>query len=134
MSGIEITPRIFFQGNCREAMTFYQSVLGGALTLKTYGEAMGTKAPEGLADKIAEAELSSGTTRLRAWDSKLANAEARKIELEISGEDENQLRKIFDGLCDGGKAKHPLEKQESGAVSGRLFDRFGLDWIVTVRK
>ena len=134
MTNIEVTPFVFFQGNCKEAMTFYQSVLGGTLELRTYGEAMGDKAPEGWTDKIAHAVLTSGTTCLKAWDSKLANAEARKIELEISGEDEQKLREIFHGLCEGGKAKHGLETQHGGDLSGRLFDKFGLDWIVTVHK
>jgi PhnB protein len=134
MTNIDVTPLIFFQGNCKEAMTFYQGVLGGSLELRTYGEVMGDKAPEGWSDKIAYAVLRSGTTCLKAWDSKIANAEARKIELEVSGEDEQKLRKIFDGLCEGGKAKHALEKQYGGDLSGRLFDKYGLDWMVTVRK
>ena len=95
---------------------------------------MGDKAPEGWIDKIAYAVLTSGTTCLKAWDSKIANAEARKIELEISGEDEQKLREIFYRLCEGGKAKHALEKQYGGDLSGRLFDKYGLDWIVTVHK
>jgi PhnB protein len=134
MTTIEVTPVVFFQGNCKEAMTFYQGVLGGSLELRTWGETMGDKAPEGWTDKIASAVLTSGTTRLKAWDSKIANAEARKIELEVSGEDEQKLRQIFSGLCEGGKAKHAFEKQDGGDVSGRLFDKYGLDWIVTVRK
>lgn len=134
MSDIRITPFIFFQGNCKEAMAFYQGIFGGSLTLKTYSEAMGDKAPEGWGDKIAHASLESGDTCLMAWDSKIANAEARKIELQISGDDESRLREIFDKLCEGGKAKHPIEKQPWGGLSGRSFDKYGLDWIVTVHK
>ena len=134
MTDIKVTPFIFFQGNCKEAMTFYQSILGGTLTLKTYGEMMGDSAPEGWSDKIAYGVLENGALCLKAWDSKIANAEARKIELEISGGDEQKLRKIFDQLCEGGKAKHPIEEQPSGYFLGRLFDKYGLDWMVTVTK
>jgi len=129
---MQITPLVFFQGNCKEAMVFYQGILGGSLTLKTFGEAMGEKAPEGWSDKIAYAALDAGSTRIKAWDSKIANAEARKIELEISSDDEAKAREIFDALCEGGKAKHPIEKQHGGDLSGRLFDKYGLDWIVTI--
>jgi len=131
---MQITPTIFFQGNCKEAMTFYQGILGGSLTLRTYDEVMGDKAPEGWSDKIAYAVLESGSFCFKALDSKIANAEARKIELEVSGDDEPKLREIFDKLCEGGKAKNALEKQPWGGVSGRLFDKYGLDWIVTVHK
>lgn len=131
---MNITPTVFFQGNCKEALTFYQGILGGTLTLKTYSEAMSDKAPEGWGDKITYAELRSDTFCIKGLDSKIANAEARKIELEISGDDEAKLRGIFDALCDGGKAKSLLEEQYWGGLSGRLFDKYGLDWIVVVHK
>jgi PhnB protein len=35
----EATPYLIFNGNCREAMTFYQSCLGGELNVMTFGEA-----------------------------------------------------------------------------------------------
>jgi len=132
MTNIKITPFVFFQGNCKEAMTFYQSILGGSLTLRTYGEVMRENVPEGWSDKIAYAALLNGDICFKALDSKIANAEARKIELEISGDNEPKLREMFDKLCEGGKAKHALEKQPGGELSGRLFDQYGLDWIVTV--
>lgn len=131
---MQITPFVFFQGNCKEAMTFYNGILGGTLTMKTYSEELGNKTPEGWSEKIAYAVLEVGTTRIKAWDSKIANAEARKVELEISGDDEPKLREIFDALCEGGKAKHPIERQESGRLVGRLFDKYGLDWIVAIYK
>jgi len=133
MANIKVTPFIFFQGNCKEAMIFYHGIFGGSLTLTTYGEAMGDKAPLGWGDKIAYAALESGDTCFKGRDSQIANAEARKVELEISGRDEPKLREMFDTLCEGGKAKHPIEKQPTGDVSGRLFDKYGLDWIVTVK-
>jgi PhnB protein len=135
MAGINITPFVFFQGNCREAMIFYHSVFGGLLTLRTYAEEMGAQAREGWGEKIAYASLESNGTCLKAWDSEIANPEARKIELQVSGDNEAKLREIFEALCQGGgKAKHPIERQLAGGLSGRLFDKFGLDWIVTVHK
>ncbi|MGH7141254.1 MAG: VOC family protein [Minisyncoccia bacterium] len=134
MANMQVTPFVFFSGNCREAMAFYQSILGGSLIMSTYAEEMRDQAPEGWGDKIAYAALSIGNSCLKAWDSKIANAEARKIELEISGDDEQNLREIFDKLCEGGKAKHSIEKQYGGDLSGRLFDKYGLDWIITIHK
>jgi PhnB protein len=134
MTDISIAPFIFFQGNCKEAMTFYQGILGGSLELKTYGEAMGDNAPEGWSDKIVYAALTTDNGSFKAWDSKIANPEARKIEFEVRGDNEQKLQEIFDKLCEGGKAKHIIEDQPEGIRSGRLFDKYGLDWIVTVNK
>lgn len=132
MTNIHVHPFIFFKGECREAMTFYQGILGGELTLRTFSE-VGGETPEGWDDKIAYAELKADGLCLKAWDSPMANPEARKIEFEVIGTNEAALRKIFDALSEGeGKAKHPMEMQSWGRVSGRLFDKYGLDWMVTV--
>jgi PhnB protein len=40
------TPYLIFNGNCREAMTFYQSCLGGELNVMTFGDAGQKSAPE----------------------------------------------------------------------------------------
>ena len=93
---------------------------------------MGGETPEGWNYKIPDATLEGEGYCLKAWDSEIANAEARKIELEVSGDDEQKLQNIFDALCEGGKAKHPIEQQPWGGRSGRLFDKYGLDWIVTI--
>ena len=121
MTSMNVTPVIFFQGNCKEAMEFYQGILGGSLTFNTYGEEL-------------HATLTSDVFCLKGLDSKIANAEARKVELEVSGNDEAKMREIFAKLCEGGKAKHEIAKQPSGELSGRLFDKYGLDWIVTINK
>ena len=134
MNNIQLVPLVFFQGNCKEAMTFYQGILGGTLALKTYSQEMGDKAPEGWGDKILHAELASGSARINALDSKMANPEARKVELEIIGTDEAKLREMFDKLCEGGKAKSLIGAQADGGHWGRLFDKYGLDWKVTVEK
>ena len=35
---MQVTPYLFFNGNCKEAMIFYQQSLGGSLSLTTVGE------------------------------------------------------------------------------------------------
>lgn len=132
-STVQLVPYIFFQGNCKEAMAFYQKALGGDLRLTTYGEAGDASAPEG-AEQIAYAELVSDHMTLKGMDSKIANPEARKVELMVSGskDDEERLRKIFAALAVGGKVKHEMKQHPRGNVQGRLYDAYGLDWIVSI--
>lgn len=40
MSVPRLSPYLQFDGNCKEAMEFYQSILGGKLDLSTFGEGM----------------------------------------------------------------------------------------------
>jgi PhnB protein len=37
MSTIQLHPYLFFQGNCKAAMEFYQGIFGGELTMQTVG-------------------------------------------------------------------------------------------------
>ncbi len=41
-----MTPYLNFDGNCREAMTFYHSCLGGDLNVMTFGESEFDSPPE----------------------------------------------------------------------------------------
>lgn len=51
-----LNPYISFRDNAREAMTFYQSVLGGELTVSTFGEFQMTEDPADT-DKIMHGML-----------------------------------------------------------------------------
>ena len=66
-----ITPYLVFDGNCREAMTFYQQALGGELQAMTYGESAtpsGQVPPPDVTDKLIHARLERGDTVLMASD------------------------------------------------------------------
>ena len=61
---MKATPYLTFAGNCAEAMTYYESALGGKLSMvMTFADMMGEGAPEGLGDKMAHMtlELSDGS-------------------------------------------------------------------------
>ena len=136
MNKLTVAPYIFFQGNCREAMEFYQKALGGELKLLTNGE-LGIEVGPTDEAHIQYAELISGGIVLKGLDSKIANPEARKVELMISGskKDEERLKQIFSALAEGGKVKHHMVKEARGNIEGRLYDAsYGLDWIVSVEQ
>lgn len=137
MSAISLNPYIFFKGNAREAMEFYKSVFGGELTVQTMGEVPDEAMPPGMnkeeiKDQLMHARLEGGDVTLMASDSTKASPKAAKIELSLSGTDEAKLRKIFDGLAEGGKVNMPLEKQFWGDTFGMLTDKFNLDWMVNI--
>jgi PhnB protein len=54
--GSILNPYISFDGEAREAMEFYQSVLGGKLELSTFGE---SGVPDAPPDQIMHAQLTS---------------------------------------------------------------------------
>jgi PhnB protein len=70
---------------------------------------------------------------LRASDRADATNEVQtRIELTISGNDETDLRRIFNGLSEGGDVKQPLEKMFWGDIFGGLIDKYGIGWQVNV--
>lgn len=131
MSTITSNPYIFFTGNCREAMEFYQDAFGGELTVQTYGEVGMNDGPMP-ADKLMHADLSGGDVRLMGSDTAAASAKAAKISLSLGGEDEEKLRAIFDKLSDGANVQQPLKKEFWGDIFGSLTDKYGVEWMINI--
>lgn len=133
MAKIELTPYLFFKGNCREAMEFYKSIFGGELTLQTIGEAPDFPGKENMNQKhVMHSMLSNGAVKIMASDSPTASPQTKKVELSLSGNDEAKLRAYWDGLSQDGKVNMPLEKAPWGDTFGMLSDKFGIDWMVNI--
>lgn len=123
---------LFFPGNTEEAVSFYQSILGGELAITRRGDVDPT-ASESEKHLVINASLDTGSFILRASDRADASNEVQtRIELTISGNDEADLRRIFGGLSEGGDVKQPLEKMFWGDIFGALIDKYGIGWQVNV--
>lgn len=134
MSPLTLRPFLFFNDNCKEAFQFYHDALGSELSFETE-DGENSEAEAGDQGSIRFAKLTSDEMVLLGMDSKIANSEARKIELQIEGgsEDRERFEEIFNNLAEGGKIKHPLEQKKRGNIQGRLYDAYGIDWIVSIR-
>ena len=134
MSQVSLEPYIFFQGNAKEAMEFYKGVFGGELEIQTMGEVPADvpRMPGMKETDVMHASLKGGAVNLMASDSSKASAKASKVELSLGGTDEAEMRKIFDGLADGGEVNMPLEKQFWGDIFGNVTDRYGVDWMMNI--
>lgn len=132
MENITLDAYLFFDGNCREAMEFYQQAFGGKLEIKTFGEA-DDSCPKAMKDKIMHARLADGEVNLMASDHPdSAPLGTGKITLALGGTDEQKLRKIFNDLSAGGNIGNPLEKQMWGDIYGDLTDKFDVNWMVNI--
>ncbi len=127
-----LNPYLSFRDNAREAMTFYQEVFGGDLTLSTFGEFGDKDAPE--ADLIMHARL-TGPDGLQIMGADtppgMEYSAPAGITVSLSGDDDT-LRSWFAKLAEGGEVTMPLEKQMWGDEFGMLTDRFGTPWMVNV--
>ena len=123
---------LFFPGNTEEAMHFYQGIFGGDLSITRRGD-VDPAATESEKTLVINAALDNGSFTLRASDRADATDQVQtRIELTVNGNEEDDLRKIFDGLSDGGTVKAQLEKMFWGDIFGALIDRFGIGWQVNI--
>jgi PhnB protein len=127
-----LNPYLSFRDNAREAMEFYQSVLGGDLNVMTFGD-MGSDGPEKDLVMHGQLETPAGFT-LMASDTPpgMEYAAPAGISVSLSGDDADDLRGWFDGLAEGGQITMPLEKQVWADYFGMLVDRFGISWLVNI--
>ena len=131
---ITLNPYLSFRDTAREAMEFYQSVLGGELTLSTFGESHASEDPSEQ-DNIMHAMLvtGSGLTLMGADTPKsMSYTPGDNISISLSGDDETELRRYWDGLSAGGTAMMPLEPAPWGDIFGMCTDKYGVNWLVNI--
>lgn len=133
MATTYLSPYLNFDGNCREAMDFYHSVLGGKLDMNTFGDYFPNE-PEERKDKIMHAMIQNDYLTLMASDTP-PGAEyniGNHVALSLAGDDTDQLRKLWEALSEGGQVIMPLEKQIWGDEFGMFADKFGMTWMVNI--
>ncbi len=127
-----LNPYLSFTDNARQAMEFYREVFGGELVVSTFGEAGGAEGPD--ADKVMHAQLETpaGYTLMGAdTPTGMESSPGSTISVSLSGDDD-ELRRYFAALADGGQVIMPLEKQMWGDEFGMCVDRFGISWMVNI--
>jgi PhnB protein len=128
-----LNPYINFDGNARQALEFYKEVLGGTLTLNTFGEYGAPDAPE--ADKIMHGQLEtdSGFTLMGADTPPGVDYNpGNNITVSLSGDDGDELRGYWAKLSGAGTVSVPLEKQMWGDEFGSCVDQFGIAWLINI--
>lgn len=130
-----INPYLTFDGNCAEAMAFYQGILGGDLQVMKYGDMPdNSMVPDGMGDRIAHAGLDLGGVRLQASDSMghmpFNGHCGFNLQLEPTSVDEGKA--LFDKLAEGGKVTMEYQETFWAKGFGLLNDKFGVPWMVNV--
>jgi PhnB protein len=129
---LRLNPHLSFKDSAREAMTFYQSVLGGDLSLATFGEYHASDDPAEQ-DKVMHAQLETpdGFVLMAADTPNAMEYQPQSgVSVSLSGDDEGKLRGYWDGLSEGGNVIMPFEKAPWGDTFGMCVDRFGTRWMI----
>jgi len=132
-----ITTHLTFNGNCREAMTFYQACLGGELRLQTVGQyAFGLLMPPRWRKYILHGTLINDTLVLSGSDMapETGLITGNNVSLFLRCRSEEEARSYYTRLSSDGRPTHPLEDTFWGALFGDLVDRFGNQWLIHFQK
>ncbi|MGN6741827.1 MAG: VOC family protein [Amnibacterium sp.] len=129
-----LNPYLGFRGNAREAMEFYARVLGGTLTVSTFADFHASQDPAE-DDQVMHAQIdtASGLTLMGSdTPSRMPYNPGDTMSVSLSGEDEAELRRYWDGLADGATILQPLAAAPWGGSFGMLKDRYGITWLLNI--
>jgi PhnB protein len=132
---LQSTPFLLFDGNCAEAMKFYQNCLGEELTLTKTGDTpMKEMFPKEKWERIINAHLQSGDIEISATDWMASPAfepiQGNMFAIFIVGKSYDELKIVFDKLKDGNNNKRLQELHDMPfGTYGQFYDKYGIQWI-----
>lgn len=146
---IQAVTHLNFWGNARQALTFYQAVFGGELTIASYGD-FGAPSDHPNANKVVWGQVATENGfRIMAYDvpvddqpkSSAPHSTYREHGMTITqepffislrGENSAEVSSLWEKLAEGATIIEPLAQSQWAALFGMLTDRFGVTWVVDV--
>ena len=131
---MNLSPFLLFEGNCAQAMAFYQSCLGGDLTITRVRDTpMAGQMPAEQQEKVVYAQLKNGPIEFSATDWLHRTRKPKQgntVAMYVNGADYTELRAVFDKLAVGadGDLLDDLRDMPFGTY-GHLADRYGVHWF-----
>lgn len=126
-------PYLSFDGNCAEAMRFYEKALGGKLeaVITNRQTPYADQTPKEALDRVMHAYLSlPDGGSLYAGDTPLdiPFAGMQGIMIAITFDTVGEAEKVFAALSEGGKVGMPLAPTFWAKTFGMVTDRYGTPW------
>jgi PhnB protein len=130
---MHLNPYLLFNGDCNEALKFYEEKLGGKIEAKmTFaGSPAAEQMPPEWGDKVLHAAIVLGDTTVFASDAPPGHYEQPKgISVSISLNDKAKGEQIFNALAENGTTTMPFQQTFWASGFGMCVDRFGIPWMV----
>lgn len=125
---------IFFDGQCAEAMRFYERTLGGAMeTMMSYAQSPDPQAcPPGDPNRVMHAcvVLPDGRMLMASDSPEGMHKPMSGFALALNYPTADEARRVFDTLAAGGCVTMPMARTFWTEAFGMLTDRFGTPWMV----
>ena len=135
---MQVSPYIFYQGRCDEALEFYRKAVGAEVSmLMRYKDSPDSPPPgvipPGWENKVMHSTFTVGKSTLHASDGRGPGKEALQgFSLSLTVANPAEAERCFNALADQGSVQMPLCKTFFSPRFGMLTDRFGVEWMVYV--
>ena len=137
---MKITPYLYFNGNCAEAVAFYEKALGVKAKVMKYSDAPpaeGYKPPPGTENFVMHACLTYryDYTVLLCYampDMPVTFGSAMSVAVELDKAD--SVKSAFNKLKEGGTVTMEVQKTFWSELFGALVDKFGVSWMIMVKE
>ena len=134
-SHLQPIPYLAFDGNCAEAMKFYEQVLGGKITTMMSGNDSPFKDPmiEAFGDRILNAQLElPGGVFLYGGDCPpgMPFQGSHGFSITLNFDTIEEAEENFNKMAEGGTVTMPFSPTFWAEKFGMLQDKFGVNWII----
>jgi len=126
----EVNTYLSFDGNCREAMTFYQKCFSGELETHSFAD-MPNVPPEAKDWLMHARVIKDGKTLLMASDGLPERhlIVGNNFSVSVQCDSDEEIERLFKAFTEKGEATMPLANQFWGAKFGMIKDDFGVNWM-----
>ena len=120
-----------FDGNCADAMKFYQKCLKAELHMMPFSEIPDGKFPPGAKDRVMHARLQKGGAVLMASDTMPGHAfkQGNNFAISINCDSKQEVDEYSTALKEGGATVMPNQDMFWGAYFGMVKDKFDVVWM-----
>jgi PhnB protein len=134
---MEVNPYLMFNGNCAEALKFYEQALGAKIEaiMPFAGSPAADTVPADWANKTLHASMIVGETRVMASDAPPGHyQQPQGISVALGLKDVARGEQIFNALAENGQVQMPYQPTFWAAGFGMCVDRFGIPWMINVEQ
>jgi len=130
---MQLNPYLHFNGDCEEAIKFYEQTLGAKAdtVMKHGGSPAEGQVPPEWRDKVLHARFTIGDTLFMASDAPPGHyKQPASFSISISVNDKAKGESIFNALAESGSIIMPFQQTFWASGFGMCTDRFGIPWMV----
>jgi len=128
---MQLIPYLTFNGNCEEALHFYETVFNGEITSVNRYEGAPMPMPPGYENKILHASLQFEGNTIMLCDAMPGSdyTPGNNYSLSVNIPQVITMDALFYKLAQGGTITMPLQDTFWGARFGMIKDKFGMNWM-----